>query len=224
MADRAVVKPIQCKIGDAITVDSCLDETHSLDNEVTDHEVEEGFNITDHSRPKPDVVTLRCFVTNTPNSLEQMKLAVNEGSSGESTDEIKAVPGRGNDIFKKLKKLRDTGELVTLVTTLKTYTATSTEGMIVQSISIPRTASTFNGLEFSVTFKQIRIVKNKQTRDTQSKDTRTGQKNKTGSQPTKKTDEAPEKEKSIGAAAADSMAGADNSTISAVGRAIGGIR
>ena len=221
MAQRAVVKPRkQCKIGDLITIDACLDETHTLDSEVTDFEVEEGFNISDHSRAKPTVVTLRCFVSNTPLSMEQMRQAVREGSSNETPTEIRAVEGRGNDVYTKLKKLRDNGELVTLTTTLTTYVSSDKEGMIIQSLSIPRTSKTYDGLEFAVTFKQVRIVKNKQTRDVQSKDKRTGKKKKTGA----KTGEEKTPDKSVAEHLVDFGAESDNSSISGAAQAFGGVR
>jgi hypothetical protein len=222
VAQRAVVKPRkQCKIGDLITIDACLEESHQLDSEVTDHEVEEGFSVSDHARPKPAVVTLRCFVSNTPLSLAQMRQAVRETASSESPSEISAVAGRGNDVYKKLKRLRDTGELVQLVTTLTTYTVSDKEGMIVQSVTIPRTSRNFDGLEFSVTFKQIRIVKNKQTRDVTASDRRVGKKKKTGAQ-TGQEKAAPEK--TLAAGGADYLAGSSNQAISGFGAAIGGVR
>src|SRR5688572_17364720 len=131
MATRAVVKPRkQCKIGDIVTIDACLDETHTLDVEITDHEVEEGFAVSDHARPKPTIVQLRCFVSNTPLSLAQMRQAVRETASSESPSEIAAVEGRGDDVYKKLKRLRDDGTLVQVVTTLTTYVASATRGMV----------------------------------------------------------------------------------------------
>jgi hypothetical protein len=197
MATRAVVmtKPRLCKV-DSIEIDACMEETHTLNNTVTDHPVEQGFNISDHVRPEPDVVTLRCFISNTPLSTEQQTRAVQEGSvqfttTSQQDVEIGAIDGRGADAFKKLKKLRDEGTLIKLVTTLKEYGNSSTEGMVVQSITVPRTTKNYDGLEFSITLKQIRIVKNRQTQDTQKvKDKRTPQKKHQGSKTTQ--EEVPE--------------------------------
>ena len=50
-----------------------------------------------------------------------------------------------------------------MVTTLCTYGVSSTEGMMIESLSIPRAKENFDGLEFSVQLKQIRIVKNART-------------------------------------------------------------
>ncbi len=226
MANRAVImsKPRLVKIADTITVDSCLDESHNMHNTVTDHPVEQGFNVSDHCRPDPERVTLRCFVSNTPLSTEQKTRAVSEGAlrfetTAQEAVAIGAVDGRGDQTYRKLKKLRDEGTLCKLATTLKTYQASATEGMIIEDITIPRTAQNYDGLEFTVVFKQIRIVRNKQTRDTQPKDKRTGGKKKQGNQTTKPE---PEDKRSLAARTADSAAQSSNGTWSGVGKAAGG--
>lgn len=204
---RAVVmsKPRLCQI-DTITIDAVKEETHTLANTVTDHPVEEGFNVSDHSRPEPDVVTLQCFISNTPLSQEQQTRAVQEGSvqfettavqSGTNVGgtvvggtEIGAIDGRGIDAFKKIKKLRDEGTLIKVVTTLKTYGGTPTEGMTIQSLTIPRTSKNYDGLEFSVTLKQIRIVRNRQTTDVKPKEKQVEKKKHQGATTTQ--EETPE--------------------------------
>lgn len=187
MARAVVVVKRPTKI-DTIEIDSCLDESHSLTNTVTDHPVEEGFNVTDHSRPNADVVTLRCFVSNTPLSIEQQTRSVREGSvdfetTAADATEIGAVDGRGDKAFKALEKLRLEGAIIQIVTSLKTYEKTQTEGMMISSITIPRTRQNFDGLEFSISLKQIRIVKNKSTTDIRARDKRTRPKKKDGQKP-----------------------------------------
>lgn len=191
MARAVVLKRMVTKI-DVIEIDSCLDETHTMDNTVTDHPVEEGFNISDHSRPNPDKVTLRCFVSNTPLSADQRTRAVRQGDIDFETSaaqgvEIGAVDGRGNDAYRKLAKLRQEGTLVEVVTSLKTYGTTATEGMTIESISIPRTRQNYDGLEFSISLKQIRIVRNRST--TQQVDKRTRKKKKEGAKTAEKPPE-----------------------------------
>lgn len=165
-----------CQI-DSITIDACTDETHNLTSTVTDHPVEEGPNISDHSRPDPDQVTLACFISNTPLSIDQQNLA-NQDAGGQPAQttsggatQITEVPNRAHQVFLKLKKLRDEGTLIEVVTTLKTYGLLATEGMMITSISIPRNSKNYDGLEFSVTLKQVRIVRNRQT-SVQSSDRR----------------------------------------------------
>jgi hypothetical protein len=171
---------------DVVEVDACIDETHQFSNTLTDHPVEEGFNITDHSRPDPDVVTLRCFVSNTPLNPEQQTRTIRSGSAQFQTTaragvRLHAADGRGQSEFAKLLKMRNEGQLVKVATTLKTYESNDRGGMAIQSLNVSRTSKNYDGLEFSVTLKQVRIVKNKSTSDIKSKDTRTGQKKKEGS-------------------------------------------
>ena len=56
-------------LGDSVEFDASKDEDHTGENEVTDFPVEEGANITDHSRPKPRTLQIHAFVTGTPMSL-----------------------------------------------------------------------------------------------------------------------------------------------------------
>jgi hypothetical protein len=206
-----------CQV-DTVQVDACSDESHQLNNTITDHPVEEGFNVTDHSRPDPDVVTLRCFVSNTPLSAQQATRAVQEGSVRFDTTSTAGVTignqtGRGQEAFARLKKLRDGGTLIKVITTLRTYESSATEGMAIQSLSISRTAKNYDGLEFSVTLKQVRIVRNKKTSDKRNKDKRTGKKKKQGNQ-VPKAEESPD---STLFKTAEAAANSDNPTISAVG-------
>lgn len=186
---RAVVIARRTTKIDTIEIDSCLDESHQLTNTVTDHPVEEGFNVSDHSRPNPDLVTLRCFVSNTPLSTEQKTRAVRQGdidfnTTAASGVQIGAVDGRGANAYTKLKKLRDEGTLIEVVTTLRTYGVSATEGMMIESITIPRTRENFDGLEFSINLKQIRIVKNRQTTDQKQKEKNTRKEKKEGQKTT----------------------------------------
>ena len=192
------VSPMQ--IG-PVYIDSCLEETHQFNNQVTDHPVESGANISDHSRPEPDRVTLRCFISNTPLSDQQQKTARRTGSftrlrttnvsdSGFSweTTAPEAVDGRGENAFKELIKMREEGALITVVTTLKTYAVKKDEGMMIESITIPVTRENFDGLEFTLTLKKVRLVRTRTT--TVSADRRVQKKKtKKGGQATKEPEE-----------------------------------
>lgn len=176
---------------DIIEVDACLDETHQLTNTVTDHPVEEGFNVTDHSRPNPDEVTLRCFISNTPITLDQKARTIKSKSgiqfetTSASGAELHADRGRAHEAFVKLKKMRDEGTLIKVATTLRTYESSATTGMAIMSLSISRQSRNYDGLEFTIQLKQVRIVKNRQTSDRSKKDPRTGKKKKEGNKVTK---------------------------------------
>jgi hypothetical protein len=224
MAGRIQPKPRLCQIGDDVLIDVCTEETHELANTVTDHPVEDGANISDHVRPQPDRLTLNCFVSNTPLSTQQQQRTIQEGSfkftSNTSKDvPIGAVDGRGANTFAALKKLRDNGTLVQVVTTLKTYALKSTEGMVIESLTIPRRTDSYDGLEWSVTFKQIRIVKNQQTRDIKAKEKQVQPKKKTGTQTTSDGSD----ENSAALNAAKDAEKSSNMTVSNWGKAVQGI-
>ncbi len=186
MSQRAVIFVAAV---DVIEIDSVLDESHTLTSTVTDHPVENGFNISDHSRPDPDTVSLRCFVSNTPLSAEQQSRAVREGDYQFQTSSLQDVPigavgSRGDSAYQKLKQLRATGALVKVVTSLTTYKTSDTEGMTITSISIPRTLQNYDGLEFTLALKQIRIVKNRSTTDQKQKVKKARPRVKVGAKPT----------------------------------------
>lgn len=204
---------------DIIEVDACLDESHSLTNTVTDHPVETGSNVSDHSRPNPDEVTLRCFVSNTPITLEQKtrtiktKSGIKFETTSRSGAKLHADRGRAYEAFTKLKKMRDDGTLVKVATTLKTYEANANGGMAITSLNVSRTSKNYDGLEFTITLKQVRIVKNKQTSDKRRADRRTGQKKKEGSKTTKPTTN----QNSALFNSANSLSQSENQTLQGVG-------
>lgn len=186
MAQRALFVTKLETDNTVIEVDSCLDETHTLTSTITDHPVEQGFNVTDHSRPEPDKVQLRCFVSNTPLSAEQVSRSVRQGNVDFETSaresvrlSVTGIAGRGAETFTQLEKMRVEGALLKVVTTLKTYAKNDTEGMMIESITVPRTRQNYDGLEFTVMLKQVRIVKNRSTTQ-KNTDKRTRKKKKEG--------------------------------------------
>jgi hypothetical protein len=52
-----------------IEVDAVTREAHQMPNDVTDHPVETGSNISDHIRPQPNTLTLDCVISNAPHYL-----------------------------------------------------------------------------------------------------------------------------------------------------------
>lgn len=186
MAQRALFITKLESDNSVIEVDSCLDETHQLTNTITDHPVEQGFNVTDHSRPEPDRVSLRCLVSNTPLSIEQVSRSVRQGNVDFTTSaaqgtalSVSGIDGRGAETFAQLERMRINGELLKVVTTLRTYAKSDTEGMMIESISIPRTRQNYDGLEWSMTLKRVRIVRNRSTTQ-KNTDKRTRKKKKEG--------------------------------------------
>lgn len=189
MADQLtlITRPKPTQI-DSIIIDATIVETHTFDSEITDHPVEEGENVSDHSRPKPDRLQLECIVSNSPITREQQRRVINAGSvrfeSVSSSPPARGSPGHAENAYRRLLEIRDNGLLIDVVTRLRSYTS-----MGIESISIPVTARDSDALHFTVQLKHVRIVRNKLTRTTAARDRRVGAKVKTGNQVTK----APEK-------------------------------
>ncbi len=165
-------------LGDSVEFDASVDEDHTGENEVTDFPVEEGANVTDHSRPKPRLLTVHGFITGTPVSL--LNIA--------TPPSFKAT--RGKDAWHKMEKWRTEGTRISIVTTLVAYTS-----VLITRLSVPRKASNSDGIEFTISFKELRTVSSrlvpKPTRPTKPPSS------KVGGQPTKDA-EPPVEEKSSG--------------------------
>lgn len=173
--------------GAAIAADAVVSETHTRSNTVTDHPVEEGVNVSDHSRPEPDTLQVEMYISDTPTSLEQTQRAqkfmqqagLNAGATTQGNSQISEVPGYSRAVRDRLDQYRLQATLLTVTTAIKTYTS-----MVVQSISETRTAKDAEAFHATVTFKFIRVVQNKLTRRVVSKDGRVGNKAKTGNKTT----------------------------------------
>ena len=167
MANTTVVsRPGQVKSDTvAVTFDAVVDEQHTFTNQVTDHPVEKGANISDHDRPDPDKVSFHAFFSNTPLSTTQTTKAVRSGgftfqtTALQAAGAIGAVDGYARSQWDKLKQMRDDGTLVTVVSTLGNY-----DSMVIESITVPRNAKTYDGLECTIGFKKIVVVSNALTR------------------------------------------------------------
>lgn len=223
---NVIARPGKVQTSDiVITMHAVARETHEFANTVTDHPVEEGYNITDHSRPEPERVTMECIISNTPVSRSQQAQAVRAGqytlnTTSEEAGAIGDTNGYALGQWRELKKLRDAGAIVKVVTTIEDYTS-----MAITNISVPREAKNYDAIQFTIQFKKIRIVKNKLTKNTQARDPRAQGKKKTGAQ-TKKG----EQDETIttpllktAEAAGSSLADSSNDKVGAVGGAINAV-
>lgn len=130
---------------DDILVDVAVSEEHTFENEVTSHPVETGSDVTDNSIVKPDSITLDCIISNTPLV-----------SSGREVNDLVLLSGSPADEARaKLLALRKSREPITVIDSLGTWTE-----MVLEHLSIPRSAKTGDALAFKATFKQLVIVTN----------------------------------------------------------------
>jgi hypothetical protein len=122
---------------DAVEFDCVEKETHQLQNKLTDYPVEQGANITDHSRPEPRRVTLDIIQTNTP-------LAGSDGAD------------RARDLWKILVDLWRSPKIIELDTARDFY-----KSMAVESVSALVDAKTSQALVCTVTFKEIIVAQSR---------------------------------------------------------------
>ncbi len=141
IAEQLIAGNVASVSGDSVTMDCSAQEDHTGDNEVTDFPVEQGANISDHSRPNPPSVTIRALITGTP--LDLFAIAI--------PPPLKAR--RGKDAWDKLHRWREEGKRVVLITSIKVYS-----DMVIQSISTPRNARNADGVEFTIRLRKIRTA------------------------------------------------------------------
>ena len=122
----------------AIEFDASVTETHDAENEITQFPVESGADITDHIRPQPERITINGVVTNTP--------IVFLGG-------IASDPARAEDAYAKVKSMRDNGDLVSVVTSLRQY-----DNMAIESFSVLRDAQNGNVMNATLTLREIFIA------------------------------------------------------------------
>lgn len=150
----------------SIVLDATISESHTGDVEATDHPVEFGAAITDHLRPKPDMLTLEGLITNTPlPDPNDVTVSIQRSFGGVNfQSRAEMQPARVADTAAALWELKDAGELLTVVTGLRTYL-----NMAIVSLSVPRDARTGQALRFSATLKQIHVAESVRVRVVETK-------------------------------------------------------
>ena len=172
-----------------VILDASVNESHTAQAQITEHQVEKGSNVTDHIRPMPQRISIDGLVTNTPivNSLQDLLQpplqAQDNGFSGSqkragntnaktlqfdsSFDRVKNTYGELVDAAKK-------GVLLTVYTSLKTYS-----NMAIYNLSVPRNAANGNALSFRIDLQEIVQVEVQLVKSTSPNNT----KKKRGNQP-----------------------------------------
>lgn len=149
----------------SIELDCTISETHEGAVDVTEFPVEDGFDIADHARPKAETVSLEAFVSNTPipfdaeqadaslASYPYSRGVVEWSSKSQLLMEQAGAVDPATRAYNEILRIKNAGELITLTTSLRTY-----EDMLITSVSVPRSAQVGNGLQFTVSLKELRIV------------------------------------------------------------------
>lgn len=133
--DRRVT--IQARAG-TLVLDATISESLSLPSEATDSPVEEGSDITDHIRAKPEGITIVGVITDTP---------VNP-------KDVEGGRIRTSRALAYLRGVRAAGELVTVISS----SGLVYKQMAILNIEVPIDGTTGDSLRFTLQMKQIRTV------------------------------------------------------------------
>lgn len=153
-----------------LKIDATRAEEHSFKAKATQHEVEDGANIADHVIKTGRTVTLNGVISDDPISITAAAVGGIAGITGS------LVPGLGGavatgvvakvgselisngskpskDAIDILEYIYEENIPLMITTSLKTYT-----NMIMESLTVPRNSRNANSLEFSASFREIRII------------------------------------------------------------------
>lgn len=140
----------------SIEIDASISETHVGRVEVTDHPVEQGAAVSDHARVLPETLTLEGFVSNTPLPVSNGALTRRNSLGVEFDSRSEMDLSRAGQAYTDLVRLKNAGELFSIVTMLRSY-----DNMLMTSLDVPRDAATGDGLRFSASFKQVRVAESR---------------------------------------------------------------
>ena len=122
----------------AITLDATIREQHQFSNTVTENPLEDGSIVTDHIFSNPYMLLIEGEITDSP-------VQFFSGLQGISERRIEA--------FEQLVALRDSKDLITVVTGYKVY-----NDIVITNLTFPRDQTTGKRLQFSAEFMQVRKV------------------------------------------------------------------
>lgn len=159
MAETTLLYTVKRAQIDSIELDAAISENHTGNVEVTEHPVESGFNITDHARPSAETLQIEGFISNTPipfggdSDTHTSSYTDASGRVFEWQSKSQGDADRAGIAYSALLDLKNTGALIAVVTSLREY-----DDMVITALSVPRDAQTGNGLRFSMSLKQVRLV------------------------------------------------------------------
>lgn len=144
---------------EGLEIDTTISENHEYSNDVSDYPVEQGANITDHIKNKPEILRIEGITSNTPirfitenfsaflrdDGSNRMQLAYNTLLSYAGY-----TPSKQPNV-EPIKTIDPS--ILTIVTGLKVYT-----NMVITSLTFPRTITTGESISYNIEFKKIHFV------------------------------------------------------------------
>jgi hypothetical protein len=131
-----------------ISVDATFEEKGTDLLQITDHPVEAGASISDHSFFRPAELTMHCGWSNA-NAFFATSLGANQVFAGGSLIKTDYV----SNIYSQLLALQQSLQPFTVVTTIRSY-----KNMLMTSLTITRDQKTSQALMVTVSMRQIIIV------------------------------------------------------------------
>lgn len=133
------VDPETGEASEIIELDATLNVNLSHSMAVTAFPVEGGATISDHTQKLPEVVTISGIISATPLRFISFTPIIGDA--------------RPRAAFEILTELQKSGELIRVVTDLKTY-----DSMALTNLNAPRRADTKHAVFFTATFTEVQLV------------------------------------------------------------------
>jgi hypothetical protein len=136
-----IVRDVEGVAVEVVSLDAVISHEVQFTATVTEHALEDGSTVADHVIRQPDQITVTGYVSSTP-------VTILTGG---------IVPifsfGRVRTAYQAMKDLLDTKNRVTVSDELDQHTS-----MVLTELRIPRDVATYNGIQFTATFRKIRLV------------------------------------------------------------------
>ena len=136
-----IVRDVNGAAVEVLTLDAVIAHQIELTSSLTEHALEDGTTVVDHVIRQPDQVTVTGYVSSFPVTI--------------LTGGIVPIRnfGRAKTAYQALKELMEKPERVSIQDALDQYSS-----MILTELRIPRDLATYNGIQFTGTFRKARFV------------------------------------------------------------------
>lgn len=125
-----------------VPVDGYLTEGHAYSRVVTRYTVESGGSVTDFTKRKPPIITIKAIITDTP-----------VGVWNPLTGLIESYDGRKEDLWQDIKDLDQSDSLLSVNTTEGIY-----DSYIMEDLSTSKEVEDEESIRFSATFIHLRFA------------------------------------------------------------------
>lgn len=176
-----------------ISVDAVISEDQKYNNDISQFPIENGSSISDNVVRTPDTITLNCFVSNDRINLLGKAVNHNKGfnSYAQTTyEDMLRIVGKTKVAVVSFDQSDFIDE--TSIFLCEIYTASRIySDMFLKSLSIPKTASTGDGLDFTAEFVKVLFADEMVVIGKQSKNTNGAPRGKRQGQPPKNNGKVP---------------------------------